>query len=345
MFCSLSNAGDEKDKGDLIDDVAEFQDLDAIYRDFDDLVNLSVLYKYQHVGPWYIITCPNAAEPFKDGDAPAARAHTHTQRCLHAKEQTYTHEVALLAHKMVLHAKRHGKHAHIGIHTGSAAGAVLGKVRAFYCVYGETVNLASQSVACEESSIRASKAFVTNFTQHARTHTHTRVDFISRGLTNVKGILESIETFELVFPLPSPETLSCPAILQNGEMSSWWGMNLNVTTNKKQTHLDMPFPRCRSDSFVLSGDLSSASLVDPLWALLAVQDLTAESRNILDMQICKGKKLFLSGFSELLQFHDAKSEDSYNAENMEVMRLHVGAGIILHLLGIFFQRNMVLHPE
>ena len=44
---SLSNAGDEEDRGDLIDDVAEFQDLDDIYRDFDDLVNLSVLYKYQ----------------------------------------------------------------------------------------------------------------------------------------------------------------------------------------------------------------------------------------------------------------------------------------------------------
>jgi len=36
------------------------------------------------------------------------------------------------------------------------------------------------------------------------------------------GILESIETFELVFPLPSPEPLSSPTILQNGEMSSWW---------------------------------------------------------------------------------------------------------------------------
>jgi len=36
------------------------------------------------------------------------------------------------------------------------------------------------------------------------------------------GVLASIETFELVFPLPSPEPLSSPAILENGEMSSWW---------------------------------------------------------------------------------------------------------------------------
>ena len=57
------------DEDDWCDDSAEFQRLNAVYVDFDEAVGESGLYKYQHVGPWYIIACPNAAEPFD--------THTH----------------------------------------------------------------------------------------------------------------------------------------------------------------------------------------------------------------------------------------------------------------------------
>ena len=57
------------DEDDWCDDSAEFQRLNAVYVDLDEAVGESGLYKYQHVGPWYIIACPNAAEPFD--------SHTH----------------------------------------------------------------------------------------------------------------------------------------------------------------------------------------------------------------------------------------------------------------------------
>ena len=63
MFCSLSNAGGRNAQTRLVSaDVANFQRLHAVYLDFDQAVRESPLYKYQHVGAWYIIICPNAAE-------------------------------------------------------------------------------------------------------------------------------------------------------------------------------------------------------------------------------------------------------------------------------------------
>ena len=47
-------------------DKEEFYRLNHVYLDFDEAVHASVLYKYQHVGDWYIVACPNAAEPFDE---------------------------------------------------------------------------------------------------------------------------------------------------------------------------------------------------------------------------------------------------------------------------------------
>ncbi len=52
-------------------------------------------------------------------------------------------EMAMLAQLLVSIAQRHGFELHVGMHAGSAAGAVVGKVRSFYCICGETINTAS----------------------------------------------------------------------------------------------------------------------------------------------------------------------------------------------------------
>ena len=142
MFCSLfseeaSGSGQNMRRRSISHHVSEFQRLHHVYLDFDEAVRGSRLYKYQHVGPWYIITCPNAAAPF-----PSAQSETPAPGA--EAGQSYATDMARLAQQLVSVARSHSYSLKVGIHHGSAAGAVLGKLRAFYCVYGETVNMASR---------------------------------------------------------------------------------------------------------------------------------------------------------------------------------------------------------
>ena len=171
MFCSLSNAGGRNAQTRLVSaDVANFQRLHAVYLDFDQAVRESPLYKYQHVRAWYIIICPNAAEPFAGpsgvsdaennvwsetgvcgtgsaacsmGEAEQPAQRSATRSCRHTP-QTYASEMVMLASRLLVVAQRHGFDLQVGMHAGTAAGAVIGKLRAFYCVYGNTVNMASR---------------------------------------------------------------------------------------------------------------------------------------------------------------------------------------------------------
>ena len=44
-----------------------------------------------------------------------------------------------LAVELMWLAREHGFDLRVGIHTGAAAGAVIGSLRAFYCIYGQAV--------------------------------------------------------------------------------------------------------------------------------------------------------------------------------------------------------------
>jgi len=171
----------------------------------------SVLYKYQHVGPWYIITCPNAAEPFK-----VERHHGE------AKPQSYATDMARLAHQLLATARQHGFELRIGIHAGSAAGAVIGKLRAFYCIYGDTVNTASRLCKhAEPGQIHCSSGFVhflrAEELQHAACprkqlsrNPASTVTCVSRGHTLLKGFCESIETFVVSVAVKDPNSQKTP---------------------------------------------------------------------------------------------------------------------------------------
>lgn len=76
MFCSLS----DREGGERKNEKREFQRLHAVCLDFDEAVNKSRLYKYQHVGPWYIIACPNAAAPFVEFVTGEKDAEANPQR-------------------------------------------------------------------------------------------------------------------------------------------------------------------------------------------------------------------------------------------------------------------------
>ena len=46
-----------------------FRRLHALFSKFDDAVQRRGMFKYQHVGPWYIVACPRAANPFDPAPA------------------------------------------------------------------------------------------------------------------------------------------------------------------------------------------------------------------------------------------------------------------------------------
>eukprot|EP00802_Teleaulax_amphioxeia_P013280 Tamp_13330.p1 GENE.Tamp_13330~~Tamp_13330.p1 ORF type:complete len:524 (-),score=135.78 Tamp_13330:157-1728(-) len=150
LFCKLTAE-------DVVDDMAKLKKLDKVYCDLDSAVMASNLYKYQHVGPWYILACPNAAAPFDDHELSEGGADKDQTRA----HKTYEEEMGVVAKRLVLLAHEHGIKVQIGLHTGAAAGAVVGKLRAFYCILGESVNLASRLCAhARNGEICVSQGFV-----------------------------------------------------------------------------------------------------------------------------------------------------------------------------------------
>jgi hypothetical protein len=78
MFCSLEG------QGDLLDDLNEhdFDVLHSIISEFDRAVGHLGLFKYQHVGQWYIVTCPRAERPFEDNEQAIPYPEDYTARIL-----------------------------------------------------------------------------------------------------------------------------------------------------------------------------------------------------------------------------------------------------------------------
>jgi len=114
--------------------------LSALFSSLDDAVEESGFFKYQHIGNQYIITCPRAASPFKYA----------------ANFQEYPHQyltdmMALGKELMTLTEQFFNyedgdtnSYLKVGIAHGAAAGAVVGHIRAFYCIYGDTMNTSAR---------------------------------------------------------------------------------------------------------------------------------------------------------------------------------------------------------
>jgi len=90
------------------------------------------------------LACPNAAAPFDDHELSEGEADKDQTRA----HKTYEEEMGVVAKRLVLLAHEHGIKVQIGLHTGAAAGAVVGKLRAFYCILGESVNMCERESVC-----------------------------------------------------------------------------------------------------------------------------------------------------------------------------------------------------
>ena len=109
-------------------------------------------------------------------------------------------EMAALARLLLAVARQRGIDMQIGLHTGKCAGTVLGTLRRFYCVYGDTVNVTARlSAAAPRNSILASAAFkrsmeewrLTAFKHSFRQYLHNAtapVQCVANGVLDLKGV-------------------------------------------------------------------------------------------------------------------------------------------------------------
>jgi hypothetical protein len=99
---------------------------------------------------WYIVACPCAADPFADDDGDGAASaeagggdgggYGAGHGCGHAGQMARLGHALQAAARGFRTARGTGMGLDVGLHCGPAAGAVIGAHRAFYCLYGDTVN-------------------------------------------------------------------------------------------------------------------------------------------------------------------------------------------------------------
>ena len=147
----------------VIYDVATPEDFDFLshlFSTFDQAVEQSGMFKYQHVSSgechYFIITCPCVSNPYQDA---GADSYAHSKNYLDMIALGFdimkiTEKISSLNNKFgqdyrqsEMPARTWDVHVKIGICSGPAAGVVLGRCRRFYCVYGDTINTAARMCA------------------------------------------------------------------------------------------------------------------------------------------------------------------------------------------------------
>jgi len=368
MFCSvifrssLGASGGGADNSSWDDamaadgDLADFERLHAVYLEFDEAVNGSRLYKYQHVGDWYILACPNAAEPFALGgdkrdsvgslpgfDRRASLAATGEggsgnlscgRKGRGQAAASYASDAAVMAQQLREVAQRHGFDLRVGIHTGSAAGAVIGKMRAFYCIYGETVNAASRLCkSAPPGRIHCSQGFVSCLNTERKHGDSRAFQCESCGLTPLKG-LAPIETFVL-YHAPHGEEQDGEGENKGPRDRAW----LKAKSFEASFNVDAFSKELVMEKIRKSQRRNSKAAEDPLMSILQAHDLSDESRTLIDDELGAKQNAFIYGFD------DPSLEDDYT-EQVKLRRYRrMGAGTASHMVGVVLLYMNLLYPE
>jgi class 3 adenylate cyclase len=172
----------------------------GLFSRLDNVVEQSGFFKYQHIRMQYIITCPRAAAPFSSHTGPYPHEFL-------ARMVTLGRAMMAVTEQYMAELGQERFFLRVGLAHGAAAGAVVGLIRAFYCVYGDTINTAARlCMLAKRNHLHCSEAFVDMLSaseqagaKGGREHTSEQLgwvpadlDVTPRGRILVKGKGESL---------------------------------------------------------------------------------------------------------------------------------------------------------
>ena len=250
------------------------------------------------------MACPRAGCPFDEAEQ--------------GKEYPtlYTLQMLALADRLQRVAARHtllgapGR-LHVGIHCGPAAGAVVGAVRAFYCLYGDAVNTAARMCKYAGAAVHASADFAAAL-ESARPG---QVRLMSRGIRNIKG-KGPMETFEV-------------------EVLDGFGAAVELRAQYAAGGAVASALHSRAPSlgeWIRGGGRGAAA------ALLDCGSLSADGRRYLQDRAHRIDPAFKV-------FRDPAFERKFKAQTIVARRLLAVAAVLLHILALGLQWHEVLRPE
>jgi len=375
------------------DEVEEFNRLHQVYVDFDNAVANSGLFKYQHVGAFYIVTCSNAAEPFEPQPQHTSLETEGGQRPAGREVCSHATDMVRLARQLAGVARQHGFQIRVGMHAGDAAGAVVGKLRSFYCIYGKTMNAASR--LCQHTDpdqMQCSAAFLACLQDEGAAAgalscgqrgpwPFPGVEFEPRAPTLFKGFSRSLEIFgapcidqhELaagkqqsglmdslstgpskaeIFNVDAFGSRFEERVVTDVDVRAALGNELDVKCadggqvqlfNVDAFENIMPErPRAnanRNEPARPRSDGVRRPSVDIILSLSGDADLSAESKALLnDKTVATSQRVVSFGFD------DASTEERFMEDEAGNLKFRVGAGVIVHVLGIIFQLVLMRDP-
>ena len=351
MFCSLEPQEELK---------AEFSErvyslLNDAFSAFDGAVKRSGMFKYQHVSDWYIVACPRAAKPFDE-----------TEQGQDYPDKYYL-AMVVLADELKRIAKRLCLRdgcpcwLKVGLHCGPVAGAVIGCYRAFYCLYGDTINTSARM--CKYAGM--DKVHCSgDFAQQLARSKFSSILLESQGVQDIKGkgpmetfnvsIEEELDSFDHTLDVhcSTPDlTASAEGHITRSRAKSIFGRQasrviaLPQQKQKKSTEEIVPHIPSR-DIFCLCSFRFYLRLFAYLFNL---SGLGSGHQPGLDA-LSKDGRLWIDDAAHRVDhrrmvFRDVEFERKFSRANATKHRQALISALLLHLGSVACQWHLVVHPE
>ncbi|KAF7635102.1 Guanylate cyclase, partial [Meloidogyne graminicola] len=199
--------------------------LNTVYTGFDDLINKHEAYKVETIGDAYMVA---SGIPQEIG----------VRHLMHLSDVALE-IMAFLKNYEIPHMKPQKIRIRIGLHTGPVAAGVVGLTTPRYCLFGDTVNMASPNGLPER--IQISEAYKEALQKHYpefRVLPRGKIEVKGKGTSNLKGKGEVV-TYWLNGKIgqeeqpyaPSPELLSQVKVISAG------GPIITTTNTEQQINL------------------------------------------------------------------------------------------------------------